>query len=51
MTTGLGYQRLDKEYAEKLQNTSANDNYNETGNEDMIFIMNFMTGIKTDNHS
>ena len=51
MTTGLGYQRLDKEYAEKLQNTSDTNNYNKTGNEDIIFIMNFMTNIKTNNNS
>ena len=47
MNTGLGYQRLDKEYEGKLKNTSYNDNnYNKTGVEDMIFIMNFITGIK-----
>ena len=52
MNTGLGYQRLDKEYEDKLKNTSYNDNnYNKTGVEDMIFIMNFMTNIKTDSNS
>lgn len=51
MATGSGYQRLDKEYADKLQNTSDTDNYNKTSVEDMIFIMNFMTNIKTDNNS
>ena len=52
MATGLGYQRLDKEYDDKLQNTSYNnDNYNKTGVNDMMFIMNFMTNIKTDNNS
>lgn len=52
MSTGFEYQRLNKEYADKLQNTSYNDdNYNKTGVNDMIFIMNFMTNIKTDNNS
>lgn len=52
MYTGIKYQRLNKEYADKLQNTSYNDdNYNKTGVDDMIFIMNFMTNIKTDNNS
>ena len=52
MSTGFEYQRLNKEYANKLQNTSYNDdNYNKTGVDDMIFIMNFMTNIKTDNNS
>lgn len=47
MATGLGYQRLDKEYEGKLQNTLDTDSYNKTGKEDMIFIMNFITNIKT----
>ena len=52
MSTGFKYQRLNKEYADKLQNTSYNDdNYNKTGIDDMIFIMNFMTNIKTGNDS
>ena len=52
MSTGFEYQRLNKEYVDKLQNTSYNDdNYNKTGVNDMIFIMNFMTNIKTDNNS
>lgn len=51
ISTGFEYQRLDKEYADKLQNTSYNDTYNKTGVNDMIFIMNFMTNIKTDNNS
>lgn len=52
MSTGFEYQRLNKEYADKLQNTSYNDdNYNKTGVNDMMFIMNFMTNIKTDNNS
>jgi hypothetical protein len=51
ISTGVEYQRLNKEYADKLQNTSDTDNYNKTGVKDMIFIMNFMTNIKTDNNS
>jgi hypothetical protein len=51
ISTGFEYQRLNKEYADKLQNTSYNDTYNKTGVNDMIFIMNFMTNIKTDNNS
>ena len=51
MATSSGYQRLDKEYADKLQDTSYNDTYNKTGVNDMIFIMNFMTNIKTNNNS
>lgn len=52
MSTGFEYQRLNKEYTDKLQNTSYNDdNYNKTGVNDMIFIMNFMTNIKTDSNS
>ena len=51
ISTGFEYQRLNKEYANKLQNTSYNDTYNKTGVNDMIFIMNFMTNIKTDNNS
>ena len=51
MSTGFEYQRLNKEYADKLRNTSYNDTYNKTGVNDMIFIMNFMTNIKTDNNS
>jgi hypothetical protein len=52
MPTGFKYQRLNKEYADKLQNTSYNDdNYNKTGVNDMMFIMNFMTNIKTGNDS
>ena len=51
MSTGFKYQRLNKEYADKLQNTSYNDTYNKTGVNDMIFIMNFMTNIKPDNNS
>ena len=52
MSTGFEYQRLNKEYADKLQNTSYNDdNYNKTGVNDMMFIMNFMTNIKTGNDS
>ena len=51
-STGFEYQRLNKEYADKLQNTSYNDdNYNKTDVNDMIFIMNFMTNIKTDSNS
>ena len=51
MSTGFEYQRLNKEYADKLQNTSYNDdNYNKTDVNDMIFIMNFMTNIKTDSN-
>lgn len=47
IATSLSYQRLDKEYEGKLKNTSYNDNnYNKTGVEDMIFIMNFITDIK-----
>lgn len=52
MSTGFEYQRLNKEYADKLQNTSYNDdNYNKTGVNDMMFIMNFMTNIKTGNYT
>lgn len=52
ISTGFEYQRLNKEYADKLQNTSYNDdNYNKTGVDDMMFIMNFMTNIKTDSNS
>ena len=51
ISTGFEYQRLNKEYADKLQNTSYNDTYNKTGVNDMIFIMNFMTNIKTNNNS
>lgn len=51
MATSSGYQRLDKEYADKLQDTSYNDTYNKTGVNDMIFIMNFMTNIKTGNYT
>lgn len=51
ISTGVEYQRLNKEYADNLQNTSYNDTYNKTGINDMIFIMNFMTNIKTDNNS
>lgn len=51
ISTGFEYQRLNKEYADKLQNTSYNNTYNKTGVNDMIFIMNFMTNIKTDNNS
>ena len=52
MSTGFEYQRLNKEYADKLQNTSYNDdNYNKTSVDDMMFIMNFMTNIKTDSNS
>lgn len=51
MSTGFEYQRLNKEYADKLQDTSYNGTYNKTDVEDMIFIMNFMTNIKTDNNS
>lgn len=48
ISTGFEYQRLNKEYADKLQNTSYNDdNYNKTGVNDMMFIMNFITNIKT----
>lgn len=51
ISTGFEYQRLNKEYADKLQNTSYNDdNYNKTGVNDMMFIMNFMTNIKTDSN-
>lgn len=51
VATSSGYQRIDKDYADKLQNTSYNDTYNKTDVNDMIFIMNFMTNIKTDNNS
>ena len=52
ISTGFEYQRLNKEYADKLQNTSYNDdNYNKTGVDDIMFIMNFMTNIKTDSNS
>ena len=51
ISTGFKYQRLNKEYADKLQNTSYNDTYNKTGVNDMIFIINFMTNIKPDNNS
>ena len=51
ISTGFEYQRLDKEYADKLRDTSDVDNYNKIGVNDMIFIMNFMTNIKTDNNS
>lgn len=52
ISTGFEYQRLNKEYADKLQNTSYNDdNYNKTSVNDMMFIMNFMTNIKTGNYT
>ena len=51
MSTGFEYQRLNKEYANKIQNTSYNDTYNKTGVNDMMFIMNFMTNIKTGNYT
>lgn len=52
ISTGFEYQRLNKEYADKLQNTSYNDdNYNKTGVNDMMFIVNFMTNIKTGNYT
>lgn len=49
--TNSGYQRLDKEYADKLQDILYNSTYNTTGVDDMIFIMNFLTNIKTDSNS
>lgn len=51
IATSSGYQRLNKEYADKLQNTSYNNTYNKTNVDDMMFIMNFMTNIKTDSNS
>ena len=51
MATGLGYQRIDKDYTDKLQANICNDNHDKASIENRIFIMNFMTNIKTDNHS
>lgn len=51
MATGLGYQRIDKDYTDKLQANICNDNHDKASIENRIFIMNFMTSIKTDNHS
>ena len=51
VATSSGYQRIDKDYADKLHANLCDDNNDKASIENRIFIMNFMTSIKTDNHS
>lgn len=51
MATNLSYQRIDKEYADKLEANICNDNHDKASIENRIFIINFMTNIKTGNVS